>query len=148
MFSEFVCFTYLCIQKYQFSSAVLGSIVRLIRVLVRVADRDVSSLAMLICCQILLTGTQSRESVDMPLLCHPSPSLITCDFRSSEVRRLFLDLVASHMVALTHWVSRNSHTKTMSVVLFPVSLRKLVFWGCWNVNCGHLWHRSCVASLL
>ena len=35
-------------------------------------------------------GKQSRESVDPS--CHPSPSLTSFVFRSSEVRRLFLDL--------------------------------------------------------
>ena len=35
---------------------------------------------------------QSRESVDLPLTCHPSPSLTTFVFRPSEVRRLLLDL--------------------------------------------------------
>ena len=35
---------------------------------------------------------QSRESVDLPLTCHPSPRLTTFAFRSSEVRRLLLDL--------------------------------------------------------
>ena len=35
---------------------------------------------------------QSREAVDLPLTCHPSPSLSTFAFRSSEVRRLLLDL--------------------------------------------------------
>ena len=35
---------------------------------------------------------QSRESVDLPLTCHPYPSLTSFAFRSSEVRRLLLDL--------------------------------------------------------
>ena len=36
---------------------------------------------------------QSREAVDLPLTCHPSPySLTTLAFRSSEVIRLLLDL--------------------------------------------------------
>ena len=35
---------------------------------------------------------QSREAVDLPLTCHPSLSLATFAFRSSEVRRLLLDL--------------------------------------------------------
>ena len=35
---------------------------------------------------------QSRESVDLPPTCHPSPSLTTFAFRSSEVRRLLSDL--------------------------------------------------------
>ena len=35
---------------------------------------------------------QSREAFDLPLTCHASPSLTTFAFRSSEVRRPFLDL--------------------------------------------------------
>ena len=35
---------------------------------------------------------QSREAVDLPLTCHPSPSLTTFAFRSREVRSLLLDL--------------------------------------------------------
>ena len=35
---------------------------------------------------------QSREAVDLPVTCHPSPSLTTFAFRSIEVRRLLLDL--------------------------------------------------------
>ena len=35
---------------------------------------------------------QSREAVNLPLTCHPSPSQTTFDIRWSEVRRLLLDL--------------------------------------------------------
>ena len=35
---------------------------------------------------------QSSEAVDLPLTCHPSPSLTTFAFRSSGVRRLLSDL--------------------------------------------------------
>ena len=35
---------------------------------------------------------QSREAVDLPLTCHPYPSLTTFTFRSREVSRLLLDL--------------------------------------------------------
>ena len=35
---------------------------------------------------------QSRDSVDLPLTCHPSPSLTTFAFRLSEVRHFLLDL--------------------------------------------------------
>ena len=35
---------------------------------------------------------QSREAVDLPFTCHPSPSRTTFAFRSREVRRLLLDL--------------------------------------------------------
>ena len=37
-------------------------------------------------------GKQSRESVDLLLTCHPSPSLTSFAFRSSEARHLLLDL--------------------------------------------------------
>ena len=36
---------------------------------------------------------QSRESVELLLTCHRSPILITFAFRSSDIRRLVLDLV-------------------------------------------------------
>ena len=39
-----------------------------------------------------MDSKQSRESVDLLVSCHPSPSLITFAFRSSEVKRLLLDL--------------------------------------------------------
>ena len=35
---------------------------------------------------------QSRDAVDLPLTCHPSPSLTTFAFRTREVRCLLLDL--------------------------------------------------------
>ena len=37
-------------------------------------------------------GTQSMESVDLPLTCHLSPGLTTIAFRSSEVKHLLLAL--------------------------------------------------------
>ena len=37
-------------------------------------------------------GKQSRDPVDLPSTCHPSPSLTTFAFRSWEVKRLLLDL--------------------------------------------------------
>ena len=40
----------------------------------------------------LLDSKQFREAVDLPLTCHPSPSLTTFAFRSREVRLLLLDL--------------------------------------------------------
>ena len=33
-------------------------------------------------------GKQSRESVDLPITCHPSSSLTSFAFRSNNVRRL------------------------------------------------------------
>ena len=37
-------------------------------------------------------GKQFRESVDLPLTCHPSPRCTTFTIKLSEVRRLLLDL--------------------------------------------------------
>ena len=39
-----------------------------------------------------IDSKQSKEAVDLPLTCHPSPSFSTFAFRSREVRRLLLDL--------------------------------------------------------
>ena len=47
-------------------------------------------------------GKQSRESVDLPLTCHLSPSLTSFAFRSSEVRCFLLDL--DPYGGSTHWV--------------------------------------------
>ena len=60
------------------------------RLLVEMVDWCASRLAKLICSHF--DGKQSRESVDLPLTCHPSPSLTSFAFRSSEDRRLLLDL--------------------------------------------------------
>ena len=35
---------------------------------------------------------QSREAVDLAVICHPTPSLTTFAFKLREVRRLLLDL--------------------------------------------------------
>ena len=70
----------------------------LLPLVMRVVDWCVSQLVRLICCRIILTASshfvskQSRESVDLRLTCHPSPTLTTFAFRSSEVKRLLLDL--------------------------------------------------------
>ena len=39
-----------------------------------------------------LDSKTSREAVDLPLTCHPSPGLTTFAFRSIEVWHLLLDL--------------------------------------------------------
>ena len=48
-------------------------------------------------------GKHSLESIDLPLTCHPSSSLIIFAFRSSKVRCLLLDF--NLMVAMTRWES-------------------------------------------
>ena len=37
-------------------------------------------------------GKQSRETVDLPLTCHPSPRLASFTLTSGDFRRLLLDL--------------------------------------------------------
>ena len=55
-------------------------------------------------------GKQSRDPVDLPSTCHPSPSLTTFAFRSREVKRLRLDL--------------DSYGGTDPLVMFPLFLMK------------------------
>ena len=73
-------------------SAVFGSIHRCLRSLERVVDCMVwESVGKAELLSDHFDSKQSREAVDLPLICHPSPSFTTFDFRSSEVRRLLLD---------------------------------------------------------
>ena len=46
----------------------------------------------LVCESVGKADKQSRESLDLPLTCHPSQGLTSFAFRSSEVRHLLLDL--------------------------------------------------------
>ena len=62
------------------------------RLLVQVVDWCASRLVKLICSQIMSTASSPIKDVDLPLTCHPSPGHTTFAFRSSEVRRLLLDL--------------------------------------------------------
>ena len=73
---------------------------------------------------------QSREAVDLPLTCHPSPSVSTFAFRLREVRRLLLDL--------------DSYGGTDPLGMFPLFLKRtadvmapclsVLFW--WSVRLG------------
>ena len=88
-------------------------------------------------------GKQSRESVDLPLICHPSPRLTSFAFRLNEVRRLLLDL--DPYGALTHWECV-LFFKRIADVLAPglsVVFRRLVrlasFPACWSqANVTHI----------
>ena len=55
-------------------------------------------------------GKQSRDPVDLPSTCHPSPSFTTFAFRSREVKRLLLDL--------------DSNGGTDPLGMFPLFLKK------------------------
>ena len=53
---------------------------------------------------------QSREAVDLPLTCHPFPSLTTFASRSREVRHLLFDL--------------DPYGGTDSLIMFPLYLKR------------------------
>ena len=55
-------------------------------------------------------GKQSRDPVDLPSTCHPSPSFTTCAFRSWEVKRFLLDL--------------DSYGSTDPLGIFPLFLKR------------------------
>ena len=63
-----------------------------LRLLIRVVDWCVSQLVRLTCCRIILTASSPGKLLIWLLTCHPSPSLTSYAYRSSEVRRLLLDL--------------------------------------------------------
>ena len=50
----------------------------------------------------MLSDNFDSKSVDLRFSCYPSNNLSTFSFRTSDVRRLLVDLTV--MVALTHWV--------------------------------------------
>ena len=79
---------------------------------------------------------QSRESVDLPVTCHPSPGLITFAFRSSEVKRLLLDL--------------DPYGGTDLLGMFPLFLKRmLMFWlhvSVWCFDGFFVWVVSVLAG--
>ena len=80
---------------------------------------------------------QSKEAVDLPLTCHPSPSLTTFAFRSSEVRSLLLDLDPyGGTVILGIFPIFLKRTADVMAPRFSVVFRRLVrlgsFPACWR----------------
>ena len=55
-------------------------------------------------------GKQSRDPIDLPSTCYPSPSLTTFAYRSREVRRLLSDL--------------DSYGGTDQLGMFPIFLKR------------------------
>ena len=76
------------------------------RVLVWSVSRSVRQ----IFCLTHFDGKQSRDPVDLPSTCHPSPSLTTFAFRSREAKRLLLDL--------------DSYGGTDTLGMFPLFMKK------------------------
>ena len=80
---------------------------------------------------------QSRESVDLLVTCHPSPSLITFAFRSSEVKCLLLDLDpyggTDHLGMFPLFLKRTADVLAPSrSVVFRRLLRLGSFPACWR----------------
>ena len=69
---------------------------------------------------------QSREAVNLPLTCHPSPSVTTCSFRSSEVRRLLLDLDPCGTDPLGMFLIFLKRTADVMALRLSVVFRRLV----------------------
>ena len=98
---------------------------------------------------------KSREAVDLPLTCHPSPSFTTFAFRSSEVRRFLLDL-DPYGGTDPLGVSSCSYKGTADVMAIRLSVvfRRLVrlgsFAACWrpaNVTQFRKVHRPLLLSI-
>ena len=80
---------------------------------------------------------QSRESVDLLVTCHPSPSLITFAFRSSEVKHLLLDLdlygITDRLGMFSLFLKRRADVlATRLRVVFQRILRLGSFPTCWR----------------
>ena len=79
-------------------------------------------------------------SVDLPLTCHPSPSLTSFAFRSSEVRRLLLDLDpyggSDPLGMCPLFLKRTPDVLAPRLSVVTVVFRRLVrlgsFPGCWT----------------
>ena len=117
-------------------SAEFLSISSLLRSLVRVVDWCVSRLV-----TDLLSdhfdSKQSRDTVDLQLTCCPSYSLTTVAFRSSEVRRLLLDLDpyggTGPMGMFPLFLKRTAHVMAHRLsVVFRRLARLGSFLACWR----------------
>ena len=80
---------------------------------------------------------QSRKAVDLLLTCHPSPSLTTFAFTSSEVRRLLFDLDpyggADPLGMLPLFLKRTANVMALRLsVVFRQLVRLGSFPACWR----------------
>ena len=79
---------------------------------------------------------QSREYVDLPLTCHPSPRLTSFAFRSSEVRLLLLDLDpygGTDPLGMFPFFKRTAHVMVPRLnVVFQRLVRLGSFPPCWR----------------
>ena len=83
-------------------------------------------------------GKQSRDPVNLPSTCHPSPSLTTFAFRSREVKRLLLDLDSyggtDPLGMFPHFLKKTTVVLAPSLaVVFRRLLRLGSFPVCWRV---------------
>ena len=80
---------------------------------------------------------QSREAVDLPLTCKPSPSLTTFAFRSREVRHLLLDVDpyggTDPLGMFPHFLKRTADDMAPRLsVVFRLLVRLGSFPPCWR----------------
>ena len=80
---------------------------------------------------------QSRESVALRLICHPSPSLTTFSSRSSEVRCLLLDLDphsgTDPLDMFSHFLKRTADVMASHLIVVFFRLVHLgSFLACWR----------------
>ena len=80
---------------------------------------------------------QPREAVELPLTCHPSPSLTTFAFMASEVRRLLLDLDpcggTDPLGMFSLFLKRTADVMAPRLsVVFPRLVRLGSFPACWR----------------
>ena len=94
-------------------------------------------------------GKQSRESVNLPLTCHPSPNLTSFAFWSNEVMHLLLDLDPYGgsdplgMFLLFHKRTADVLAPRLSVVFWRLHLGSfLAYWRQSNVTPFQSVHRS------
>ena len=84
----------------------------------------------------LFDGKLSRDSVDLPLTCHPSPRHTTFTFRSSEVRRLLLDLHpyggTDPLGMFLLFLKKTNVLAPLVMVVFRRLIRRGSFPACWR----------------
>ena len=83
-------------------------------------------------------GKQSRDPVDLPFTCHPSPSLTTFAFRSQKVKRVLLDLEpyggTDPLGMFPLFLKKTAEVLAPRLaVVFPRFLRLGSFPVCWRV---------------
>ena len=91
---------------------------------------------------------QSWEAVDLPLICHPSPSLTTFALRWREVRHLLLDLDTYYVT--DPWGMFHLFLKRTADVIAPilVNFHSIISWNIQGLNTKKQKHKVQLISEL